>query len=196
MTADPIFFDSREAFRTWLEEHHDAAAELWVGYYKVDAERSGIGYGESVEEALCFGWIDGLVKGIDDETYKRRFTPRNPDSKWSKANVERVQAMIDAGKMTPAGIELVEAGKQSGEWDDAYRLADDHGIPAALEDALRENEAAWENFQDFSNTDKHAYIALYEEAKTDETRERRLERTVELVAEGLRAYDEDLNRRL
>ncbi|HKJ59740.1 MAG TPA: YdeI/OmpD-associated family protein [Halobacteriales archaeon] len=196
MTAEPIFFETRAAFRTWLEEHHDEADELWVGYYKVDAERSGIGYGESVEEALCFGWIDGLVKGIDDETYKRRFTPRNPDSKWSKANVERVEAMIDAGKMTPAGIELVEAARESGEWDDAYRLADDHEIPAELEGALRENEAAWENFQDFSNTDKHAYIALYEEAKTDETRERRLERTVELVAQGLKAYDENLKRRL
>ena len=81
MTADPIFFDSREAFRDWLEANHDEADELWVGYHKVDAEKSGIAYDESVEEAICFGWIDGLINGIDDETYKRRFTPRNPDSK-------------------------------------------------------------------------------------------------------------------
>lgn len=143
---NPIFFESRNEFRTWLEENHDTAEELWVGYYKADAERSGIGYGESVEEALCFGWIDGLIKGIDDETYTRRFTPRSPDSKWSKANKERVEAMIEAGKMTPAGMELVEAAKESGEWADAYRLADDHEIPAELEAALRENEIAWENF--------------------------------------------------
>jgi uncharacterized protein YdeI (YjbR/CyaY-like superfamily) len=193
---EPIFFESRVAFRGWLEEHHETADELWVGYYKVDAERSGIGYAESVEEAICFGWIDGLINGIDDQTYKRRFTPRNPDSKWSKANVERVEAMIEAGKMTPAGMELVEAAKASGEWDDAYRLADDHEIPAALEAALRENEAAWENFQDFSNTDKHAYIALFEEAKTEETRQRRLERIVELVAQSLRACDRGSRRRL
>ena len=100
---DPIFFDSRNEFRTWLEANHDRAEVLWVGYYKASAERSGIGYGESVEEALCFGWIDGLVKGIDDETYTRRFTPRRLDSKWSKANKERVEAMIEAGKMTSAG---------------------------------------------------------------------------------------------
>lgn len=193
---NPIFFESRNEFRTWLEERHDTAEELWVGYYKADAERSGIGYGESVEEALCFGWIDGLIKGIDDETYTRRFTPRSPDSKWSKANKERVEAMIEAGKMTPAGMELVEAAKESGEWADAYRLADDHEIPAELEAALRENEIAWENFQNFSNTDQHAFIAAVEEAKTDETKQKRIERTVELAAQDLRAYDENNKRRL
>ncbi|WP_173862805.1 YdeI/OmpD-associated family protein [Salinigranum rubrum] len=193
---NPIFFESRNEFRTWLEEHHDTAEELWVGYYKVDAERSGIGYGESVEEALCFGWVDGLIKGIDDETYTRRFTPRRPDSKWSKANKERVEAMIEVGKMTRAGMELVEAAKESGEWADAYRLADDHEIPAELEAALRENETAWENFQNFSNTDQHAFIAAVEEAKTDETKQKRIERTVGLAAQDLRAYDENNKRRL
>lgn len=193
---NPIFFASRNEFRTWLEEHHDTAEELWVGYYKVDAERSGIGYGESVEEALCFGWVDGLIKGIDDEAYTRRFTPRRPDSKWSKANKERVEAMIEVGKMTQAGLELVEAAKESGEWADAYRLADDHEIPAELEVALRENETAWENFQNFSNTDQHAFIAAVEEAKTDETKQRRIERTVDLAARDLRAYDENNKRRL
>ncbi|SFR97021.1 Uncharacterized conserved protein YdeI, YjbR/CyaY-like superfamily, DUF1801 family [Halomicrobium zhouii] len=193
---NPLFFASRNEFRTWLEAHHDTAEELWVGYYKADAERSGIGYGESVEEALCFGWIDGLIKGIDDETYTRRFTPRNPDSKWSKANTERVEAMVEAGKMTPAGMALVEAAKESGEWAAAYRLADDHEIPAELEAALRENETAWENFQHFSNTDQHAFIAAVEEAKTDDTKQRRIERTVELAAQNRRAYDENNKRRL
>jgi len=193
---NPLFFESRNEFCTWLEAHHDEAEELWVGYYKADVERSGIGYGESVEEALCFGWIDGLIKGIDDETYTRRFTPRNPDSKWSKANKERVEAMVEAGKMTPAGMELVEAAEESGEWAAAYRLADDHEIPAELEAALRENETAWQNFQHFSNTDQHAFIAAVEEAKTDDSKRKRIERTVELAAQNLRAYDENNRRRL
>ena len=192
----PIFFESHNEFRSWLEEHHDTAEELWVGYYKADAERSGIGYGESVEEALCFGWIDGLVKGIDNETYTRRFTPRNSDSKWSKANKERVEAMTEAGKMTQAGIELVEAAKETGEWAAAYRLGDDHEIPDELEAALRENETAWENFQNFSNTDQYAFIAAFEEAKTDETTQKRIERTVKLAAQDVRAYDENNKRRL
>ncbi|WP_312617274.1 YdeI/OmpD-associated family protein [Haloarcula sp. 1CSR25-25] len=193
---DLLFFDSRNEFRTWLEGHHNTKKELWVGYYKADAERSGIGYGESVEEALCFGWIDGLVKGIDDETYTRRFTPRSSDSKWSKANKERVAAMIKAGKMTLAGMELVDAATESGEWAAAYRLGDDHEIPAELEAALRENETAWENFQDCSNTDQHAFVAAVEEAKTDETKQKRIKRTVELAAQDLRAYDENNKRRL
>jgi len=191
-----MFFESREAFRDWLEAHHDDEDELWVGYYKADAERSGIGYGESVEEAVCFGWIDGLTKGIDDETYERRFTPRNPDSKWSKANTERVEAMVEAGRMTPAGMELVQAARASGAWDDAYRLADDHEVPEELEAALRANGTAWENFQDFSNTNKHAYVALVEEAKTAETRDARIEKAVELLEQNLPAYDENLKRRL
>lgn len=193
---DPIFFESQNEFRTWLEEHHDTAEELWVGYYKAAAERAGISYDESVEEALCFGWVDGLVKAIDDETYTRRFTPRSPDSKWSKANKERVGAMIQAGKMTPAGMELVEVAKETGEWAAAYRLGDDHEVPAELEAALRADETAWENFQNFSNTDQYAFIAVVEEAKADETRQKRIERTVKLAAQDLRAYDENNKRRL
>ena len=193
---DPVFFGSRDEFRTWLDAHHDTAEELWVGYYRADAERSGIGYGESVEEALCFGWIDGLVRGIDDETYTRRFTPRRPASKWSKANTERVEAMIAAGKMTPAGMALVDAAKERGEWEAAYRVGDDHELPAELEAALREDETAWENFRNFSNSDQHAFIAAVEAARTAETRRKRIDRTVELAAQDRRAYDENNRRRL
>ncbi|MFC6763820.1 YdeI/OmpD-associated family protein [Natrinema soli] len=193
---EPTFFTSMDAFRSWLEENHDTTEELWVGYYKKDAEETGISYGESVEQAICFGWIDGLINGIDDETYKRRFTPRNPDSKWSKANRERALTMIETGQMTPAGMELVEAAKASGEWNEAYRLGDDHEIPDELEAALNENEDAWENFQNFSNSDQHAFIAAVEDAKTAETKERRIERTVELAAQNLTVYDENNKRRL
>ncbi|WP_247003433.1 YdeI/OmpD-associated family protein [Halosolutus gelatinilyticus] len=193
---EPIFFTSRTEFRTWLEENHDAAEELWVGYYKTDADETGIDYGESVEEAICFGWIDGLINAIDDETYKRRFTPRKPDSKWSKANTERVEAMIDAGKMTPAGMASVDAAKASGAWKDAYRVGEDHEIPPALQRALKRNETAWENFRAFSNTDQHAYITLVDDAKTTETREKRIDRIVDLAAQNLRPYDENNKRRL
>ncbi|WP_423746694.1 YdeI/OmpD-associated family protein [Haladaptatus sp. SPP-AMP-3] len=192
----PTFFSLPAEFREWLKENHDTADEVWVGYYKKDADQTGISYGESVEEAICYGWIDGLVNGINDETYKRRFTPRKPDSKWSKTNKERVRRMIDAGKMTPAGMELIEAAKESGEWDNAYRLGEDHTIPPELKDALQANETAWENFQTVSNTDQHAFIALVNDAKTAETKEKRIERTVELAEQNLRAYDEDNNHRL
>jgi len=193
---NPIFFDSRQDFRTWLQENHDTSDELWLGYFKKDADETGIGYGESVEEAICFGWIDGLIHGIDERTYKRRFTPRRPDSKWSKSNKDRVRVMIEAGRMTPAGMKLVEAARESGEWEKAYRLADDHDVPVELEQALKENATAWKNFQAFSNTDKHAFIALVEQAGTEKTRRRRIDRTVELAEQGLRAYDESNKLRL
>ncbi|EMA37688.1 YdeI/OmpD-associated family protein [Halococcus hamelinensis] len=196
MNSNLQFFTSRIAFRTWLESNHDSADEVWLGYYKKDAERTGIEYGESVEEAICFGWIDGLVNGIDDETYKRRFTPRKPNSKWSKINTERAQAMVQAGKMTSAGIELIEAAKESGEWDEAYRVGEDHKVPPALRDALQQNQTAWMNFRNLSNTDQHTYITSVEEAKTTETRENRIERIVELAAEDLPPYDKNGKRRV
>lgn len=193
---EPKFFASAAEFRSWLTENHDTAEELWVGYYKKDAEQTGIGYGESVEEAICFGWIDGLINGIDDETYKRRFTPRKPGSKWSKINKECVGAMIDAGKMTLAGMELVEAAKESGEWEKAYRVGEDHEIPLELKNALQQNETAWKNFQNFSNTNQHAYITLVTEAKTTETKETRIEKIVELAEKDLPPYDEERKRRI
>jgi len=193
---DPVFFDDRDAFRDWLAANHETEDVCWVGYYKADADREGIAYAESVEEAVCFGWIDGLIHGIDDETYARRFTPRTPDSRWSKANVERVRVMVDAGRMTPAGLAAVEAAKASGAWTDAYRLADDHDLPEDLETALRADDAAWEHFQAFSNTDQHAFIAQVEAARTEETRTRRIERTVALAARDERAFDDENRSRL
>lgn len=104
--------------------------------------------------------------------------------------------MIETGKMTPTGMEFVKAAKESGEWAAAYRLGDDHEIPDELEAALRENDTAWEHFQNFSNTDQHAFIAAVEEAKTKETKQKRIERAVKLVAQDLRAYDENNKRQL
>src|SRR5699024_5017949 len=177
---DTIFFTSPKEFRSWLKENHDIVKELWVGYYKKRADETGISYSESVEEAICFGWIDGLIKGIDEKTYKRRFTPRKPDSKWSKTNRKRVQKMTDAGKMTQMGIELVEAAKETGEWEKAYRVGEDHEIPPELKKALKKNPKAWKNFKKFSNTNQHVFITRVNSAKTKETKQKRMKKTVEL----------------
>jgi uncharacterized protein YdeI (YjbR/CyaY-like superfamily) len=180
---DLLFFETPEAFHVWLEAHHDSEYEIWVGYHKVDADRPGISYDESVEGALCFGWIDGLIHGIDDERYKRRFTPRKPESKWSKSNKARVQAMVDAGKMTPAGMALVEAAKESGEWAGAYRLADDHENAARL-------AAGLDDLPGLAAAEPETNIVLVE---TDEPAERFLDRC---VAEGVLGvpFDDDLVR--
>ncbi|HEV3475281.1 MAG TPA: hypothetical protein VG602_07945 [Actinomycetota bacterium] len=104
----PRFFRSQKDFRTWLERNHDTAKELWVGYYKKTSNRKGITYREAVDEALCFGWIDGLTKTIDEERYMQRFSPRKLRSSWSQTNIERVGELKRLGVMTPAGLAAFE----------------------------------------------------------------------------------------
>ena len=104
-----LFFATPDDFRRWLADHHDSEDELWVGYYKKATGKPSITWPESVDEALCFGWIDGVRKSVDEEAYKIRFTPRRRGSNWSRINLERVSALIDQGRMTPAGLAAYEA---------------------------------------------------------------------------------------
>ncbi len=103
-----LFFGSAADFRRWLEDNHETAAELWVGFYKKGARRGGMTYAEAVDEALCFGWIDGLARGRDTDSYVQRFTPRRPDSNWSAVNVAKVAELIGQGRMRPAGLRAFE----------------------------------------------------------------------------------------
>lgn len=99
-----LYVTNRKHWREWLEENHDKKTEIWLVFYKKASGKPSIAYNDAVEEALCFGWIDSMEKGIDQERYALRFTPRNPKSKWSKSNIERVQKLIKEGKMTKAGL--------------------------------------------------------------------------------------------
>ena len=101
---DPLFFETPSEFRAWLEEHHADQPELWVGFHKKDTGRPSMTWPESVDEALCFGWIDGVRRRIDDERYTIRFTPRKPGSTWSKVNLGRVRELTERGLMRPAGL--------------------------------------------------------------------------------------------
>ena len=108
-TRDDVrIFSTAAAFRTWLEANHDTATELWVGYYKKGVPRTSMTYAESVQEALCFGWIDGLTRRIDDEVYTIRFTPRRKTSNWSAINIAKVADLTAAGRMHPAGLRAFE----------------------------------------------------------------------------------------
>jgi uncharacterized protein YdeI (YjbR/CyaY-like superfamily) len=106
---EPITFPTPEAFRAWLEQHHDSERELWVGYHRKATGRPSMTWPESVDEALCFGWIDGLRKSLDGERYMIRFTPRRHGSVWSAVNIRRVAALKDEGRMRPAGLKAFEA---------------------------------------------------------------------------------------
>jgi len=110
---EPTFFPSPADFRTWLEANHDKAQELWVGYYKKRTSKPSITWSESVDQALCFGWIDGIRKSIDADSYMIRFTPRKPDSTWSAVNIKKVQELTEQGLMRPAGIKAFENRKEA-----------------------------------------------------------------------------------
>jgi uncharacterized protein YdeI (YjbR/CyaY-like superfamily) len=110
--GDVTIFDAARDFRRWLEEHHDTDRELWVGYYKKGVPKASVTYPESVEEGLCFGWIDGLTRRIDEEVYATRFTPRRPKSNWSATNIAKVAELKAAGRMHPAGLRAFEQRRQ------------------------------------------------------------------------------------
>ena len=109
-------FPGREQWRAWLGENHDAAKELWLVFHKKHTGKGGLTYDEAVEEALCFGWIDGILKRIDDEKHMVRFCPRRKNSIWSERNKERVRRMIEAGRMTDIGLAKVQEAKENGQW--------------------------------------------------------------------------------
>lgn len=180
------FFKSPGDFRKWLEKHHASATEQWVGFYKKGSGRPSITWPESVDQALCFGWIDGIRKSIDDESYKIRFTPRRSGSIWSAVNIKRVAELTKDGIMSPTGLKAFEARKEykSGIYSYEQRSAE---LPPAYERELKKNKAAWEFF--------HAQPAWYRKqvfwwvvsAKKEETRLKRLEKLIEKLTQRQRA---------
>lgn len=162
-------FRNRAAFRKWLEKNHAKKRELWVIYYRKHAGKRGMVYDEAVEEALCYGWIDSTVKGLDNDRRVQRFTPRNPKSGWSELNLIRARKMIEQGKMEKAGMEKLG--------DALEKECKKKIIPETPEDlkkALSKNRKARENFEKFAPCYKRHYIWHIEGAKMKETRERRI----------------------
>ena len=177
-------FKDREAWRAWLAKNCAREPELWVVLYKKNSGKPSVSYDEAVEEALCFGWIDGLTKSIDDEKYGVRFTPRKSGSIWSESNKKRVAKMIEQGRMTEAGLAKIKEGKQSGEWDKATEREDTTNISPELKRALESDKIAQQNFDKLAPSHKRQYIGWIADAKRDETRERRIRQAVQMLKEN------------
>ena len=138
-----VTVSSREEWRNWLASHHALEKEAWLVYYKQGAGVQGVDYESSVEEALCFGWVDSIIKKIDETSYARKFTPRKDDAKWSVSNKARVEKIIREGRMTEVGMAKVESAKRSGAWDNPVnKPVFDLTMPPEFEKALQENPAA------------------------------------------------------
>ena len=175
----------RAAWRRWLEQNHTGVSEVWLVFYKKHTGKPGPSYNDAVEEALCFGWIDGIKRRIDEERYAFRFTPRNPKSVWSPSNLERVQKLIADGAMRSSGLKLVEAAKASGAWDEALK-PQSFEMTAEFRAALAANKDAGAFFTSLSPSQKKQYIGWIASAKRAATREKRLKKAMELLRGGQR----------
>lgn len=175
---------SRQEWREWLKKNHSTAEEVWLVYFKKHTGKPTVTYKESVEEAICFGWIDGLKKKIDDERYTHRFTPRKQGSRWSSRNTEWAQELIEQGKMTRAGLDVFEQGKR---YDEAYlrsKAAEEIYLPQEIEKALKAHETAWTSFNNLAPGYKRQYLNWLLSAKKQETREKRLAEAIALLSKN------------
>ena len=177
-----LYVKDRVAWRDWLKKNHTSENEIWLIYYKKHTGKPRIPYDDAVEEALCFGWIDSLVKTIDDEKYMQKYSPRKKSSVWSEYNVKRCEKMIKEDKMTDAGLKLIEEAKKSGKWQQAYISKKIFEMPDALEIALKKDKTAWANFNNFAPSYKNNYIHWVISAKREETKNNRIAEVVKRSA--------------
>jgi uncharacterized protein YdeI (YjbR/CyaY-like superfamily) len=184
--GEATFFSTPAEFRAWLEKHHETESEVWVGYYKKASGKPSMTWSEAVDEALCFGWIDGKLQRIDDERHRQRFTPRRPQSNWSAINIAKVADLRDEGRMTPAGETAFAARREDRSAVYSYERRHEAAFDAEQEATFRGNEAAWAWFGDQSASYRRTTTFWVVSAKRPETRARRLATLIECSAEGRR----------
>ncbi|MFC1550465.1 YdeI family protein [Candidatus Neomarinimicrobiota bacterium] len=172
---------NRKAWRSWLQKNHLSEKGVWLVYYKKHTKKKSIFYEDAVEEAICFGWIDGQIKRIDDERYMQRYTPRTSKSRWSVINIERAKRMIKQERMTEGGLKIFQKGIKTKETVPSSKK---FSVPVDLKSALAKKKKALNNFQNFSPSAKLAYVYWIGLARTDETRKKRIRITVDLLAKN------------
>jgi len=177
-------FASAAAWEAWLEAEHARAAGVWLRIAKRESGIATVTVAEAVEGALCFGWIDGQVARDDADWFLQRYTPRRPRSRWSRINRERALALIAAGRMRPAGLAQVEAARADGRWEAAYASASTATVPEDLRAALDANPAAAAFFATLRGANRYAILYRVQDAKRPETRARRIDRFVTMLARG------------
>jgi uncharacterized protein YdeI (YjbR/CyaY-like superfamily) len=180
---ETIYAQDRREWRKWLETNYRISPGIWLIYYKVKSNKPSVQYSEAVKEALCFGWIDSKVKSLDQERYMQIFTPRKLKSVWSKLNKQYIEELIEQGLITEAGLEKIQVAKLDGSWTtlDAIEALI---IPQDLQQALFSNETANRYFEAFSNTSKKNILFWIESAKRQETRLKRIDKTINAAAQN------------
>jgi uncharacterized protein YdeI (YjbR/CyaY-like superfamily) len=183
--TDPVItFESPAAWEEWLAREHGSQAGVWMKIAKKATGIATVTHAEALDVALCYGWIDGQRKSFDDQWFLQRFTPRRPRSNWSKVNRAKVDQLIAAGRMQPAGLAEIERAKADGRWDAAYAGPRTAEVPEDLQRALDGNEAAKAAFATLNSQNRYAILYRVHDAKRPETRARRIAKFVEMLAEG------------
>jgi uncharacterized protein YdeI (YjbR/CyaY-like superfamily) len=171
------FFKTQDDFRKWLESHHEKEMELMVGFYKVDSGKPSMSWPQSVDQALCFGWIDGIRKSIDKESYSIRFTPRRSTSIWSAVNVKKIEELTKTGLMKPAGLKAFGLRKENKTGIYSYEN-DTLFVESTYEKQFKENQKAWDFFMKQAPSFRKAVMRWIMSAKQEQTRQSRLEKTI------------------
>lgn len=183
---EATFFATPAEFRAWLEQHHATESEVWVGYYKKATGKPTMTWPQAVDEALCFGWIDGKVQRIDEERHRQRFTPRRQNSNWSAVNIAKVAELRKQRRMTPAGEAAFAARRDDRSAVYTYERRHEAALDDEQQAAFRANERAWSWFADQSASYRQLAIFWVVSAKRPETQARRLAKLIECSADGRR----------
>jgi uncharacterized protein YdeI (YjbR/CyaY-like superfamily) len=182
---DVVYFRSSGEFRKWLDANHDTAREIWIGLYKKKSTGKGIVYSQALDEALCFGWIDGALKSIDDEKWAKRFTPRKPGSIWSNVNVKRTQELIELGRMNPAGLDVFKSRRDDRTGIYSYEQ-DGASFSKEFEKKFKSNKKAWDFFSRQAASYRKTSTHWVMRAKKEETRTKRLDELIRESSKGKR----------
>jgi uncharacterized protein YdeI (YjbR/CyaY-like superfamily) len=183
MDKTPNFLEFRDrlAWRSWLEKHHGTESEAWIAIQKKGSELPAMTLDEAVEEALCYGWIDGQLRSRDEQAYLLRFSPRRRNSVWSMSNIQRVEKLLRSGAMREAGLIEVRRAKESGRWQAAMDRERPEEIPPELVAALRQKKGAIAAYRGLPDSKKKQYVYWIQSAKRDQTRRKRIEEIVKRV---------------
>lgn len=187
-------FADEERFNEWLGKYHDTADEVWIRIYKVDSRLPSITPKQAIDVALCWGWIDGLRKGLDEKSFLQRYTRRRPRSVWSRINVDNVARLLSEGRMTPHGLAQVEAAKADGRWDRAYESGKAMTIPEDLQAAIDADPAARKMFDQLNAQNRFALAFRTRNMKTVAGRAKKIETFVQMLSRGETIYPQSRKR--
>jgi len=179
-----LSFPSSRDFRTWLAKNHRQSGGIWLRICKKGSGAATVTYAEALDQALCFGWIDGQKKPYDEQSWLQKFTPRRPKGGWSKNNTEHAERLINSGEMAPAGLKEVEAAKADGRWKTAYDSFGNATVPEDFLKALAKNKKAKAFFETLNKTNLYSIAYRLQTAKKPETREKRMQKIIEMLGRG------------